>query len=126
MAVTKYAFANIKNYLGKEYKFKDKTGAEHTIPAGGAVATTTFDTKDLGQWKADSKSSDSTYIGVRYLSGSKTKRTSRLPAAAEGAIYLVPADVCAVAKIMEDRNDVITPADLIRAKHYDNNYVYFA
>ena len=126
MAVTKYAFANIKNYLGKEYKFKDKTGAEHTIPAGSAVATTSFSTKDLGQWKADSSSSDSTYIGVRYRSGSKTKKTSGLPAAAEGIVYLVPADVCAVAKIMEDRNDVITPADLIRAKHSDNNYVYFA
>ena len=126
MAVTKYAFANIKNYLGKEFKFKDKNGVEHTIPAGSAVATTTFDTKDPGQWKADSSSSDNTYIGARYLSGSKTKRTSGLPAAANGIIYLVSADVCAVAKIMEDRNDVITPADLIRAKHYDNNYVYFA
>ncbi len=126
MAVTKYAFTNINNDLGKEYKFKDKNGAEHTIPAGSAVATTAFDTTDLGQLKADSASTDSTYIGVRYLSGSKTKKTSGLPAAADGVIYLVPADVCAVAKIMEDRNDVITPADLIRAKHYDNNYVYFA
>ena len=125
MAVTKYAFANIKNYLGKEYKFKDKNGTEHTIPAGTATATIAFDTEDLGQWKADSTSSDNTYIGVRYLSGSKTKKTSGLPAAADGVVYLVPADVCAVAKIMEDRNDVITPADLIRAKHYDNNYVYF-
>lgn len=123
----KYAFANILNYLGEDYTYKDTTGKKHTIAKNDtwkADVVTTY-TDDAEAWKGDSDSADTVYIGYKHREPTVLKKTSGLPAARDGYVYLVSAPVCAVARILEDRTDCITKADLIRAARYNDGYVYF-
>ena len=79
----KYAFANILNYLGEDYTYKDTTGKKHTIAKNDtwkADVVTTY-TDDAEAWKGDSDSADTVYIGYKHREPTILKKTSGLPAA---------------------------------------------
>lgn len=126
MPVTKYPFANIVSLMPDDVVVTAPDGSEHTIPkaaTGVTIPTISYTSDDLGAWKIDADSNDPNYIYMRKRTGKK--KTNNLPDPVAGKVYLVPSDVCAVARKLEDRTDVITPADFIRARYRTNDYVYF-
>ena len=125
----KYPFSKIISKLSYDFTFKIDDNTEYTIPAGVASAaaepTITYTTNSIGAWKTSADTSEKDYIAV--FERASRKSTSGLPAYNESdhILYLVPADVCAVGRKIEKRKDLITPADLIRARYKDNRYIRF-
>ena len=130
MAITKYPFANIKSLLSKDVTVILADGTEHVIPKGVSSvaneATIKYESTDIGAWKIDASAADLNYVAVkkRVVGNTGRKSTVNLPEKADGIIYLVNAEVAAVGRKIEGREDLLTPADLIRARNVDTKGYY--
>ena len=127
--MNKYPFSKITSLLSYDFTFKVDDSTEYTIPAGvpsaAAEPKISYTTNDIGAWKTSADTSEKDYIAV--FERASRKKTTGLPDYDEtqNILYLVPADVCAVGRKIEKRKDLVTPADLIRARYKDNRYIRF-
>jgi hypothetical protein len=134
--MTKYPFTKIISLVPYEFKYKvSEDGEEYVIPAAAAgttIPTITYNTNSIGAWKTDADSSHKDYIAV--FERASRKKTLNLPDPADPTasppevadkIYFVTAEVAAVGRKIEGRKDLLTAADLIRARYNNNRYVRF-
>ena len=128
--MTKYPFSKIVSLVPYDFTYKcEETGEEYTIPkaaSGTTIPTITYTTNSLGAYKTDADSSHKDYICM--FERASRKKTQNLPAVADPddhVLYFVTAEVAAVGRKIEGRKDLLTAADLIRARYNNNRYVRF-
>ena len=129
----KHPFSDIVSLLSYAFTFKVDDTHEYTIPAGvgskAAEPNIQYTANSIGAWKLNTDSTDKNY--VTSVERASRKKTVNLPdPVLDGdgfptKLYLVPAEVAAVGRKIEKRKDLITPADLIRARYNDNRYIKF-
>ena len=132
----KYPYSKIVSLVPYEFKYKiNEQGDEYVIPAaasGTTIPSVTYNTTSIGAWKTDADNSNDDYIAV--FNRASRKKTVGLPAPADptanppevpDTLYFVTAEVAAVGRKIEGRTDLLTAADLIRARYNNNRYVRF-
>ena len=125
--MNKNPFTKIVSLVPFDFKYKvSESGPEYTIPkiaTGTTEPTVTYNTTSEGAWKTDTTTTHTDYICV--FNRASRKKTNHLPAPVADTVYFVTAEVAAVARKIEGRTDILTPADLIRARYNTNRYVRF-
>lgn len=127
--MTKYPFSKIVSLVPYDFKFKcAEDGEEYIIPAaasGTTIPTIQYNTTSIGAWKTDAVAANKDYICV--FDRASRKKTQNLPDPAQNGdiLYFVTAEVAAVGRKIEGRKDLLTAADLIRARYNNNRYVRF-
>lgn len=133
----KYPFSKIQSLLSYDFTFKVDDTHEYTIPKGVQTASAepkvTYTTNSIGAWKLSSDVADDNYVAS--FERASRKKTQGLPASElvdptdpdslPTKLFLVSAEVAAVGRKIEKRKDLVTPADLIRARYNDNRYIRF-
>ena len=137
--MNKFPSSKIQSLLSYDFTFKVDDDHEYTIPKGvnsaSAEPKVVYNTNSIGAWKINADTTDKNYIAS--FERANRKKTSGLPAmevATEDAnnpdalptkLLLVSAEVAAVGRKIEKRKDLVTPADLIRARYNNNRYIRF-
>ena len=137
--MNKFPSSKIQSLLSYDFTFKVDDTHEYTIPKGVSSAAAepkvVYNTNSIGAWKINDDTTDKNYIAS--FERANRKKTSGLPAmevapddannpdALPTKLLLVSAEVAAVGRKIEKRKDLVTPADLIRARYNNNRYIRF-
>lgn len=135
----KHPYANIESWLSYDFTFKVDDDHEYTIPKGvstkSAEPSIVYATNSIGAWKLNTDPITVDDYYVASFERAARKKTQGLPApqlsnpsdpnSLPTKLLLVSAEVAAVGRKIEKRKDLITPADLIRARYNDNRYIRF-
>lgn len=130
----KYPFSKIQSLLSYDFTFKVDDTHEYTIEHGVNTASAepkvVYNTNDIGAWKLSANVSDTNYVAS--FERANRKSTQGLPepeldqeTGLPTKLLLVSAEVAAVGRKIEKRKDLVTPADLIRARYNNNRYIRF-
>lgn len=131
----KYPYSKIVSLVPYEFKYKVNDTDEYVIPAAAAgttIPTIEYTTNSIGAWKTDADADHKDYIAC--FERASRKKTKNLPPPADttasppeeaDTLYFVSAEVAAVGRKIEGRTDLLTAADLIRARYNTNRYVRF-
>ena len=135
--MNKYPFSKIESLLSYDFTFKVDDTHEYTIPKGvqsaSAEPKVVYTTNSIGAWKLSADVSDDNYVAS--FERANRKKTQGLPDpelvdqtdpdSLPTKLLLVSAEVAAVGRKIEKRKDLVTPADLIRARYNNNRYIRF-